>query len=374
MPRRGENIRKRNDGRWEKRYIDSYNGDGKPRYKSVYGGSYAEVKAKYSSLQSGNAKSEVKSVVTFENLCILWLDDIKITVKESTYAHYHNTVHNHIIPYFQNTKAKQINNEIINNFIKEKIANGRLDGKGGLSPKSINGIVIILKEVIQYGADNKHIPEMPTAFKKPKVAVQLINVLSVQEQNKLEGYIVSRLDLIGIGILICLFTGIRAGELCALLWNDINFGTGMLEITKTLQRIKNTDEDAKTKTKIIIDTPKSDKSVRAIPMPLFLFSILKQFEEQYDTDDYVLTGKSRYAEPRTFERNFKIVLDKAGIDTINCHALRHTFATRAVERGFDTKSLSEILGHSSVRITLEKYVNSSAELKKLHMEKLSLQS
>jgi len=233
-------------------------------------------------------------------------------------------------------------------------------------------IAIVLKAIIQYGTENQYLSGVTTKFKLPKLPVRLLKVLSGQEQNRLVNHVTASLDLIGVSILICLYTGIRVGELCALLWSDIDFETVVLRITKTLQRIKNTDENATTKTKIVIDTPKSTKSVREIPIPLFLFHILKQYEGKYNPSAYVLTGSQKYMEPRTFDRKFKKVLLKAEMDAINCHALRHTFATRAIEKGFDIKSLSEILGHSSVRFTLERYVHSSPELKKSHMEKLAL--
>lgn len=171
-------IRKRKDGRWEKRYIGSYHPDGKPQYKSIYATSYAEVKNKYKLLLNGNTKKEPATILSVERLCILWLEDIKITVKESTYSNYYGMIHNHIIPYFKDMKTKQLTNDKINSFIKEKTLNGRLDGNGGLSPKTVNDMTAVLKEIIQYGIDNDYLSGITTAFKKPKTTVKTLSVLS----------------------------------------------------------------------------------------------------------------------------------------------------------------------------------------------------
>jgi|GEM_PF-1417761 len=185
MARRGENIRKRTDGRWEKRYIESYHPDGTAKYKSVYGRSYAEVKSKYSLLQNGSMKKEPTTILTVDRLCILWLEDVQITVKQSTYANYYSIVHNHIMPYFQGMKTRGLTNEAVSGFIREKTWNGRLDGGGGLSPKTVSDIALVLKAIIQYGTDNNHLSGVSTKLKLPKVPNKLLKVLSVQEQNRL---------------------------------------------------------------------------------------------------------------------------------------------------------------------------------------------
>ncbi len=164
--------------------------------------------------------------------------------------------------------------------------------------------------------------------------------------------------------------GIRLGEICALKWEDINFQTQTLKINKTIQRIKNLDENAVTKTKIIIDAPKSQKSIRDIPIPSFMLDLLEK--NKADKNSYLLTGTPKYIEPRVYQDMFKKYLKESGINDIKFHALRHTFATRAIEKDFDIKSLSEILGHSSVKFTLERYVHPSDEYKRQNMEKLSV--
>lgn len=164
-------------------------------------------------------------------------------------------------------------------------------------------------------------------------------------------------------------TGIRLGELCALTWNDIDFTNGILHIVKTLQRIKNTDPGSDHKTKMIITPPKSQKSIREIPLPAFLLCILESFRRQGEI--YILSGTSKYTDPRAYQDKFKQYLKNADINPICFHALRHTFATMAIENGFDYKSLSELLGHSTVKFTMERYVHSSRETKRANMERFA---
>jgi len=195
--------------------------------------------------------------------------------------------------------------------------------------------------------------------------------LTVSEQEKLKNHIQNNLDCKSLGVLISLYTGVRLGELCALQWKDIDFYEEEIKVTKTLQRIKNTDENDNRKTKVIIDKPKSVKSVRNIPLPSFLFNILKEYRKGYTADTYILTGNLRYMDNRVYQDKFKQYIKLAGLQDINFHATRHTFATRAIEHGIDVKTVSELLGHSSVKFTLERYVHSSKEHKKQSMEKMA---
>ncbi len=177
------------------------------------------------------------------------------------------------------------------------------------------------------------------------------------------------MDLTGLGILICLFTGIRLGELRALTWDNISIDTKKLHIKKTMQRLQDKSKEATHKTYISIDEPKSRCSVRTIPIP---DNIMQDLDPAYSRNAYVLTGNTKeFIEPRTMENRFKSILKKCNIADANFHSLRHTFATRCIEVGFDIKSLSEILGHANVNITLNRYVHPSMEQKRKNMDKLS---
>lgn len=195
-------------------------------------------------------------------------------------------------------------------------------------------------------------------------------MLSIEEQKRLTSVLMNDVNRIKFGILLSLYTGIRVGEICALKWDCLDISLGVLSIKKTMQRIRDPSIQSDKKTKIIITSPKSDCSIRKIPLPSFIVSIAKDL--QAPETSYVLTGSSeKIMEPRTMQNHFKVLLQKSDVRDANYHALRHTFATRCIESGFDVKTLSEILGHSNVAITLNKYVHSSFELKIENMKKLS---
>jgi len=370
MSRRGENIHKRKDGRWEGRYIDYHKSDGSPHYKSVYGRSYTEVKEKMSKLKAvPKVQRQVTSLLTTEQLFLMWLDDKKIQLKESSYANYHQVIHGHLIPYFHGLKSDQLTNEKVNKFVKDKLEHGRLDGKGRLSAKRVHDILSILLQTIQYGEKKEAIAGFDYDIIRPKVEATELPVLTAEEQNRLLDHAKSNLDHKKLGVMIALYTGIRLGELCALQWSDINFHEGILSITKTLQRIKDTDPNSKAKTKMVIDVPKSKKSIREIPLPAYLLCLLKQWMEGQQSENYILSGKVKYVDPRVMQEKFTEYLKQAEIQKYTIHSLRHTFATNAVARGFDVKNLSELLGHSSVRFTLEKYVRGSMDTKRASMER-----
>jgi len=373
MPRRGGNIYKRKDGRWEARYAKSGSPNGKYEYQSVYGVSYTQVKEKLEALKRAPTPQQKPHKITVEELCKEWLEVVQVGLKKSSYARYHNVTMNHIIPSFPKTPVTSLTNTLVNALIKEKSISGRLDGMGGLSAKTVHDIVSILKQIIQYAEQKHYLSGFDYKLRLPKQRIAEIPVLTPTEQERLVRYIQQDLNSEKLGILLSLYAGVRLGELCALQWQDINFETGSLMITKTLQRIKDTDNNAPSKTKIVIDSPKSLMSVRTIPLSTFLLKTLKQYEKLYRPTAYVLTGKaSRFIEPRLYEKKFKGYLVNAKVEEINFHALRHTFATRAIEQHVDGKSLSEILGHASVEFTLKRYVHSSKELQRVSMEKLAV--
>ena len=197
-----------------------------------------------------------------------------------------------------------------------------------------------------------------------------MRILSKKEQEIITNNLIDSEDLRDIGILICLYTGIRVGELCALRWQDISLVEKTISVRNTLQRVKIQDPVDDCKTKILISSPKSQCSLRTIPVPN---EIMVLIQNQISTkESFLLTGTSdKFIEPRTMQNHFQKVLKSNSIQKANFHCLRHTFATRCVEVGFDVKSLSEILGHANVNITMNRYVHPTMDLKRENMERLS---
>lgn len=374
MSRRGTNIYKRKDGRWEARFIKYYDETGKARYGYLYARSYREVRQKL--LHAFSAPFEISAPSKFKKRSgapySYWLDrwlEMKHSKnKSSTYVRYKNHVENHIRPALGNYPAGKISTALLEAFIRDKLETGRLDGLGGLSPKTVADILLIVKGAFLL-AGSEGVP-LSCSLERITVGQRSddMRVLTVSEEKRLLKVLLQDMDQSKLGVYLCLFTGLRIGELCALKWENISLTEGTIKITRTMQRLQIKESKGTCKTQIMITPPKTMRARRTIPLPGFLTEVLRHFSE--DGDCYLLTGKAKvFLEPRTMQNHFKQYARTCGIEA-NFHALRHTFTTRCMEAGFDIKTLSDILGHSSVKITLDRYMHPSMELKKSNMEKL----
>ena len=369
MPKKGENIYKRKDGRWEGRYIKSRNSTGKIVYGYVYARTYHEVKAV---LQEKKVLYKVPPVKVnsqlFSSIALEWFESIKLCTKESTQNKYHNMLINYILPQYGQKSIDTITYEFIEAHCRFLLVCGGKKGTG-LSPKTVADVLSMIRSIMKFAMRKGICVTCDASTLHIKQTSKPMRVLSQMEQNQLCDFILKEPDPCNIGIIICLFTGLRIGEICALRWEDISFSDRTMHIHHTLQRIQNKENSGK-KTKIIVTTPKSAASVRTIPLPDQLTEVL--IANQKSSIGYLLTNDEiRFVEPRTMQNKFKKILKSSGIKSVKFHALRHTFATRCIEMGFDVKSLSEILGHSTVNVTMNLYVHPSMETKKKNMQKLS---
>lgn len=374
MPRKGENIYKRKDGRWEGRYIKERTSN-KTCYGYIYGKTYKDVKTKlilakseWKSKQNILILQKERENILFSEIAKLWLESSAATLKESTVAKYRNLLSHYILPVLGKYFLSEITNDMIYTFGYELLKSGGKNGNG-LSPKTVSDSLSVLKSIQNYAIARNIDINFSVCHFQMKQSQKVLRVFSLSEQQRLYQYLKVNQTFSNLGILLCLFTGIRVGELCALKWEDISVTEKTLYIHQTMQRLQ-IRENAATKTMIVISKPKSACSIRTIPIPeIIIEDILKM---QQDGKMYFLTGdREKYIEPRTMQNRFKAILRKCGIEDANFHTLRHTFATRCVEVGFDIKSLSEILGHSNVNITLNRYVHPTLELKQKNMAKLS---
>ena len=365
MPRKGENIYKRKDKRWEGRYIKCRDENSRAVYGYVYGKSYLEVKNKLKNCKPAQPKPDEEATILFSESALQWYDFKKNNVKPSSSARYNTILQNHLLPVFGDKTITEINTMIIQEFIEH------LQDKD-LSAKTITDILCVLKSVLKFSCKNKSQLNIDFADISVKNMKPEIKTMTENEQRKLAIYLESNLCFKNFCILLCMYTGIRIGELCALKWSDIDFNDKLLTVNKTMLRIPQSDNE-NIRTSVIISSPKSDDSIRVIPVPDLLIKIASAFS--YSQNAYILTGnEDKYIEPRGMQYYFKSVLKKCGIQDYKYHALRHTFATNCVESGFEIKSLSEILGHSSIKITLDRYVHSSMKLKRENMAKLNIPS
>ena len=356
MPRRERNIYKRKDGRYEARYIEERDENGKAKYGAVYARTYVEVKAKRDQVKAKIQHTEILKLLPHTIVSELesYLQNIQTQVKESTYCLYQRYLEKYISPHFKNILCSQMSLKIMQGFVDRFL-------EDGLSVVTAQSVFGFLKNGFKY------LPQDIFAVKLPKHIPQKVEVLSLEEQKRLESAAKDSDAINKISVLLCLYTGIRIGELCGLLWNDIDFERQLLRVERTVQRI--TKNGMTEKTKVICLTPKSATSKRSIPLPDFLIELLKEHRRN-DADSYVITLNGGPIEPRTLQRRFKKLLVIANVRDVVFHVLRHSFSARALENGFDIKTLSEILGHSSATITLSKYAHVLDEHKRRNMESL----
>ena len=373
MARRGENIRKRKDGRWEGRYVKK-RVNGKSVQGSVFGKTYSEVKEKLIRAKAAAAATSQATDLTrteskndtFGKIAEDWYEAILPTLKVSSASRYRNILDKQLLPEFSSKKIAEISREDISSFTTRLLLSGN-EGCG-FAPKTVTSILSVLKLIFSYANQVKCIPVIDLKRLPVKQAPKKLRVFSLLEQEQINRYLLENLNYVNLGILLCLYTGLRIGEICALTWEDISFSEKKIHIQKTMQRVQLHDGSSQ-KTKVIISSPKSSSSNREIPVPNEIFLLL--LAKRQPNNRFFLTAKERkYMEPRTLENHFHAIMKNCSITGATVHTCRHTFATRCVELGFDIKTLSEILGHASVTITMNRYVHPSMETKKINMDKL----
>lgn len=365
MSRKGENIYKRKDGRWESRYIKGYDTSGRACYGYLYGKTYAEAREKLNTAKSALLQGTFpapSSRVRFSSYCDEWLSLNRTRVKESTYVKYETALEKHIKPSLGGCLITALSTVLVGQFGQNLLMSG-------LSPKTVRDHLSILHSILEYTQTCE--PGMrPIRIVYPKEERKEMRVLSREEQNRLIAYLLSDMDKCKFGVLLALLTGLRIGEVCALKWGDISLSERTLTVSSTMLRLKDHSSDSPQKTKILLTDPKTNTSARVIPLSENAAELCLRFFVN-NPNAFVLTGESgRYIEPRALQYRLKKYAVECGLEDVHFHALRHTFATRCVEVGFEIKSLSEILGHTNPSFTLQRYVHSSMELKRTNMEKL----
>lgn len=301
-----------------------------------------------------------------------WLTDwllnyVKPTAKSKTYNRYSDIIDHHIIPKLGDYEVSELTPLIVQRFITELLQSGNLKNGKGLSANSVNSIITVIQNSMNtaFLLDITDKYEMDK-LKRPKSSEKQIECFSPEEQTRLEQAILKDKRDKMKGIIISLYTGLRIGELLALEWSDIDFKKAELTVSKTCH-----DGINKNGTFCrITDTPKTDTSKRIIPLPKQLIALLKEMKK-HSKSKYVVSGyENKLLSVRSYQRSFELLQDRLGIERRGFHALRHTFATRAIECGMDIKSLSEILGHKNPTVTLNRYVHSLMDHKRAMMDKL----
>lgn len=366
MARKGENIFKRKDGRWEARYEKGRDLNGRIIYGYCYAATYRDARQKVNSLKvavaNGQATEKSSIKTYFSNYCDEWLREKSTYVKQSTFVKYNSVVENHIIPELGNYRLSAINSETCCR-LKDKLVSS------GHSPKMVRDVITVLRSILKYVHKTNPSFQCEVDIPLPKEQRKEMRVLSLEEEIKFISFLSDEMDNCKLGILIAIMTGMRIGEICALKWGAVSFADESVKVVSTMQRLKCFGGNTSAKTAVVVGMPKSQTSSRTIPLTAECVALCKKMRSD-NPDAFILTGTTDYMEPRALQYRMSKYTKECGLCGVHFHTLRHTFATRAVEVGFEIKSLSEILGHANTTVTMDRYVHSSMLLKRQNMEKM----
>lgn len=355
--RRGENIYRRKDNRWEGRYSKGKHADGRKKYGSVYGKSLQEVREKLYPLK---LKYQIYQAIHGESAMTLnewgyrWLYEVQSGIKQSTYANYEHKLVHYVLSAIGNYGLNELDEEV-----GEELLNSLIDQ--ALKPSTIQVIFRITKQCMKEAIRKKLIKENPfEGIQLPKVVKNKNQALTKQEQKRLEATALQEENGKGLPTLIALHAGLRIGEISALKWTDIDFDNEMIHVQSTYQRILGVYNGKKTE--LIYSSSKTASSIRSIPLGRTLKRLLVQQKKQ-SKGEFVLCRGNKPLEPRLLTAHFHRIREKAGLTQTHFHQLRHTFATRCLESQGDIVSVSALMGHSSTQMTLDTYASALVEQK-----------
>lgn len=358
MARHGENIHKRQDGRWEGRYRKGKDIKGKTVWGYVYAKTYSEVKKKL--IQK---KSEASFYClnaddpTFLELSESWISTIRNSVKESTMAHYRYTLIRYILPVLGFEKVKQLTEYRIEQAFLQIVSPNDKRHKP-LGHSLARECLTMIRRICKYACHLRLIRPLEIEVRLPAPIETKTVPLSAEEQEVLKEYVMSNVTSRKIGLILTMQMGLRIGEVCGLQWSDIDVQRGILTVKRTVQRISCGDGH----TKVVIQTPKTKSSTRMIPIPNWLIPTLKKLQAGKKGVVWFLSGRrDKPVEPRCYRKSIHVYLKAAKVRQIHPHALRHTFATTCLQGGCDVKTLSQLLGHSDASITLKRYVHTDLD-------------
>lgn len=367
MARRGENIRKRSDGRWEGRYIKGRSADGKPCWGYVYGTTYTEVRAISARKKAECGIYNLNSTdITFSEISEQWLYSVRQGVKESTFSHYQYTLRHYLQPVFGDFKVNTLSEQILEQGLLTVIT-----PTGGtqkpLGPSMARECLSMLRRICKYAAHFHLIRPFEIMVKLPQKSHKVPLPFTTEEQKKLQTFVMESPTSRKIGLLLGFQLGLRIGEICGLKWGDFDLSEGVVTIQRTVTRISCGNGH----TKVVVQSPKTQNSHREIPLPKSLLRVLKKLSKDFSSGTWFLSGnEEKPVEPRCYRKSIHGYLKKASVHQAHPHALRHTFATTCLQAHCDIKTLSELLGHSDAAVTLKKYVHSDMKRKRREINRV----
>lgn len=379
-------IRKKKSGRWEALMSNGYDKTGKPKTKYLSAKTRQEVIRKVDDFK---VAKHTGTYIEFNNLTVGgWLDTFYETyvvgkVKISTRVNDESIIKHHLKPYIGRIKLTELKGFQVQKFYNQMLIDGRVDGKGGLNPKTIRNIHLTLHKALEQAVKNDLLVKNPLkSVILPRQEKKQIQILTPEEQRSLNKVCFEHPW--GMAVLLTLYSGMRMGELLGLTWDNIDFDNNKLKVTKQLGRLKDYSEGAKAKTKLFLrNETKTVRSTRQIYIAPVIMDKLKEYKLQQEVESKQW-GKAyhnlnmvfcredgQFIDPATFRDFYLRTLKQAGVGHKTFHALRHTFATRALESNANIKTVSEILGHASIQITLDTYSHVSEELQQDTMQKIA---
>ncbi|MGM0220109.1 tyrosine-type recombinase/integrase [Enterococcus sp. AZ126] len=355
MSRRGENIYKRKDNRWEGRYKKGRKSNGQLKYGYIYGKTYGEVKERLYALKlkyQTLIQLQGESALTYEEWGEIWLKQQQFTTKPSTYSAYLYKLTRYVFPIIGTTALNQITKQTIQTIIDTW-------QEQTLQPSTIQVLYQIMKKSLKDAHEQQQILTLPCQqIRLPKKKKPTVKALSTLEQQQLEKQAKALPLHKGLPVLLALNAGLRIGEISALRWEDIDLNNRMIYVKKTYQRLPITGSI--TKTQLVLDSSKTDQSIRVVPMTFSLYKYLKKWKKKAP-GIFVCSNKTAPSEPRLLTYYFHRIRKMCGIPSTHFHHLRHTFATRCIEANGDIASVSKLLGHASTQTTLDVYTDSLVE-------------
>ena len=299
--------------------------------------------------------------LSFHQVAALWKESRRPYIKQSSYAIYVRLLNCYILPAF---KERPQENQV------QAFADAMLSH--GYSTKTVKDTLMVLKMVLRHGTKLNAWPTIDCSVRFPTQTKQQSTpaTLTDDQQKRLLEHLRQNFSFKNLGILICLYTGLRIGEICALQWQDLDLKTGVLHVRKTVQRISLADDGVR-QNLLLIDSPKTPSSLRDIPLPATLLRMLRSLGRLVNPAHFLVSNSPAPYEPRYYRAYYRKLLARLGIPPLRFHALRHSFATRCIQSRCDYKTVSALLGHSSIATTLDLYVHPGLEDKKKAIEKMA---
>ncbi|MCL2030341.1 MAG: site-specific integrase [Oscillospiraceae bacterium] len=393
MPRRanGEgSVRQLKNGSWEARIMCGFRPDGKPRIKTFTAGKRSVVARRLADFIAGEKKARQTCRLPLGEWLETWLDEyVARRLRTSTRTSYENIIRNQILPRLGATRLHELRREEVEAFYAALLEGGRADGRGGLSRKTVRNVHIVLHRALEAAAERELIGKNPAAAaampgRRGAPETRSAEVLTLEEQRALTARCGP--DACGTAVVTALSTGLRMGELLGLRWADIDFAARTVSVRRQLARLRDYSPQAGTRTRLRLEEgAKTEAGLRVIPVDESLCGRLlawraRQAAEAAEAagaeagyaperrrgrragpdlhapEDMVFTAPGRaFLDPATFRYHYRLMLKAAGARPLSIHALRHTFATRALEAGVPVRAVSSLLGHAASQITMDIY-------------------